>query len=87
MKRYSDTWHQYGGVDTSIGKLNIDEKFKIRGLMNQVLQYPSLEVSFLNKSGYVNDGWFVNDDLSTDYYAYIGVSASVDHESQLTSDS
>ncbi len=87
VSRFSDEWHQFGGVDTSIGKLCFDEKFKIRGLMNQVLQYPSLEVSFLNKSGYVQDGWFVNDDLSTDYYAYIGVSASVDTEEQLTSTS
>lgn len=87
VARYSDTWHQYGGVDTSIGKLNIDEKFKIKGLMNQVLQYPSLEISFVNKGGIIQDGWFVNDNLSTDYYAYIGVSASVDNESELTSES
>lgn len=87
VSRHSDTWHQFGGVDVSINATNFDEKCKCYGCLNTVLQYVGIECSILNKAQNVTDGWFMNDSLSTDYYSFIGLSASVNDVNQLTSES
>lgn len=65
---------------------NFDEKVKVRGCLNTILQYPSFEVSLVNRGGQVQDGWFVQP-LSTDYYSFIGVYAYTDDENSISSDS
>lgn len=64
--------------------MNVDEKVKYHGCLNQVCQFPSFEVSFMNKSGYRQDGWFIDSTLSTDYYSIIGIYAYTQDESQVT---
>lgn len=85
MTRYSDLYHQVGGIDVSINKTNFDEKFKIKGCLNNVQKYPCQECSIINKSGNEHVGWFMNALLSTDYYTLIGISASVNSDNELTS--
>ena len=72
VHRWKDTEHQFAGIDTTINNTNFDEKIKIRGCLNSTYQYPSFEVSMLNRGDEIDDGWFVKP-LSTDYYAFIGV--------------
>lgn len=85
ITRYSDTYHQFGGIDLTINKTNFDEKVKVYGCLNKVQEYVSFECSIKNKGGYISDGWFLNDSLSTDYYSIIGLSATVSNINDLTS--
>ena len=85
IQRYSDTYHQFGGVDLKINKTNFDEKVKVYGCLNNVQQYIAFECSIKNKGGYISDGWFQNDSLSTDYYSIIGLSANTSDINQLSS--
>lgn len=85
VKRYTDTYHQFGGIDVSISTLNFDEKAKYKGCLNDVAQYVGFECSILNRAGKIQDGWFMNQSLSTDYYAIISLSATTDDESKLSS--
>lgn len=48
--RYSDTYHQVGGIDVSINNINFDEKCKYQGLLNKVLETPGFECSMNNKA-------------------------------------
>ena len=72
VTRWHDKEHQFAGIDVTVKSVNFDEKLKIRGSLNSVLAYPSFEVSLINRGGHQQDGWFTQQ-LSTDYYAYIGV--------------
>ncbi len=72
VTRRIDKEHQFAGIDITINNTNFDEKIKIRGCLNSTYQYPSFEVSMLNRGDEIDDGWFVKP-LSTDYYAFIGV--------------
>lgn len=79
-KRQTEKKYQFSGIDVTLVNqhqlsVHFDEKAKIYGCLNSVLQYPSFEISFLNRAQQVQDGWFCQN-LSTDYYAYIGVYAS-----------
>lgn len=85
VTRYTDTYHQYGGVDVSISSINFDEKCKYQKLLNKVLATPSFECSLNNKANEIQDGWLLNDKLSTDYYAIISLSCTVDDDRQLSS--
>lgn len=85
VTRYTDTYHQFGGIDISINSTNFDEKCKVKGCLNKVLEFVGLECSLNNKADCIQDGWFMNKNLSTDYYAIIGLSATVNDDSQLTS--
>lgn len=87
VKRYTDTYHQFGGIDISINNTNFDEKCKIYGCLNKVLDNVGMECSLVNKAGYVSNGWFMNSQLSTDYYIFIGLSATCNRIEQLTSSS
>lgn len=83
VQRWTDTTHQYAGVDLTVKNINIDEKVKYKGCLNSVLQYPSFELKFTNKADKRQDGWFYSA-LSTDYYALMSVSADTDAENELS---
>ena len=85
ITRYTDKYHQVGGIDVSINNINFDEKCKYQGLLNKVLATPGFECSMLNKAYQIQDGWFLNDNLSTDFYAIISLSCTVDDDRQLSS--
>ena len=75
--RQTEKKYQFQGIDvTLICKNNLsvhfDEKSKIYGVLNQILQYPSFEISFLNRANQIQPGWFCQN-LSTDYYSFVGV--------------
>ena len=84
--RWKDKEHQFAGIDTTINHTNFDEKIKIRGCLNSVYGCPSFEVSLLNKGNEVQDGWFCQQ-LSTDYYAFIGVYSYGNDENAISSTS
>ena len=76
--RQTDKKLQCAGIDvTLLGKnnlsINFDLKAKVYGVLNSILQYPSFEVSFLNRANQIQTGWFCQKNLSTDYYNFIGV--------------
>lgn len=52
-----------------------------------MLVTPGFECSMLNKANEIQDGWFLNDNLSTDFYAIISLSCTVDDDRQLSSSS
>lgn len=85
VTRYTDKYHQVGGIDVSINNTNFDEKCKYQGLLNKVLATPSFECSLKNKANQIQDGWFLNSNLSTDYYAIISLSCTVDDDRLLSS--
>lgn len=87
-KRQTDKKYQFAGVDVTVaGKTDLsvhfDEKAKIYGCLNSVYQYPSFEVSFINRVQEIQTGWFCQS-LSTDYYAYIGVYANTNEINDLS---
>lgn len=84
--RWNDKEHQFVGCDTTINNTNFDEKIKIRGCLNTVYGCPSFEVSFLNRGNEVQDGWFCQQ-LSTDYYAFIGVYSYGNDENAISASS
>lgn len=55
--------------------------------MNKVAPFIGFECSLVNKANQLHTGWFLNSDLSTDYYAIIGLSATVSDDVQLSSSS
>ncbi len=55
--------------------------------MNKVAGFVGFECSLVNKANQLHTGWFLNSDLSTDYYAIIGLSATVSDDIQLSSSS
>ena len=76
--RQTEKKYQFQGIDvTLICKNNLsvhfDEKSKIYGVLNQILQYPSFEISFVNRANQIQPGWFCQKNLSTDYYSFVGV--------------
>lgn len=77
FKRQHSKALQFAGIDiTLLGKnnlsINFDLKAKIYGVLNSVLQYPSFEISFVNRANQIQPGWFCQN-LSTDYYSFIAV--------------
>ena len=81
---------QYAGIDVQLScnsrVVNFDEKAKIRGCLNSILQYPSFELEMTSRSGVRREGWFLANTIQTDYYAFIGVFASTADENKLTAD-
>ena len=53
--------------------------------MNKVAGFVGFECSLVNKADQLHTGWFLNSDLSTDYYAIIGLSATVSDDMELSS--
>lgn len=83
--RWDDTEHQFNGVDLTINNTHFDEKVKIRGCLNSVYAYPSFEVQFKNKGNQFQDGWLMQQ-LSTDYYTFIGVYSFTNDECSISND-
>ena len=86
--RQTEKKYQFQGIDvTLICKNNLsvhfDEKAKVHGVLNSVLQYPSFEISFVNRANQIQPGWFYQQ-LSTQYYSFIGV-YTVNGNSEITS--
>ena len=76
--RQTEKKYQFQGIDVTIItknglSINFDEKAKVYGVLNQILQYPSFEIQFVNRAGGVQPGWFCQKNLSTDYYSFVGV--------------
>ena len=76
--RQTEKKYQFQGIDitllTQTGlSVHFDEKSKIYNCLNSVLQYPSFEISFLNRANQIQPGWFCQKNLSTDYYSFVGV--------------
>lgn len=72
---------QKRGVDVQFGDCNIDEKVKVKdGYLNRILEYPSFELSFVNRSLKRQNGWFVDGNSLTDYYAFISVYTDAENE-------
>ena len=76
--RQTEKKYQFAGIDVTLITKNslsvhFDEKAKVYGVLNQVLPYPSFEVSFINRANQIQPGWFCQKNLSTDYYSFIGV--------------
>lgn len=62
FRRYADRAHQLNGVDLSLttkdgNVLWFDEKFKVKGCLNEVYRWPGFEMSLL-LDGRERDGWF-----------------------------
>lgn len=74
FERVNDKTRQVGGIDTIFeidGKKYIaDEKAAVR--WRNLMTY-SLELSFINKKGEVQDGWFIRDDLQNDSYVFVWI--------------
>ena len=87
VQRYHDEEHQFSGIDISINETNFDEKVKYYGCLNQIQQFVGFECSLKNRGGYIQDGWYLNDDLKTDYYAIIGLYTTVEDSNLLSSES
>ena len=86
--RQTEKKYQYQGIDiTLLGNnnlsINFDLKAKVYGCLNSILQYPSFEVSFINRANQIQPGWFCQN-LSTDYYSFIGV-YTLNGNSEITS--
>ena len=61
-------------------QIKIDEKAKISGLVNKEIEKTSVEII-----SWGNDGWFINEDNETDFYAFITISCdnSVEEEKDI----
>ena len=76
--RQTEKKYQFSGIDvTLITKNNLsvhfDEKAKTYHCLNSILQFPSFEISFVNRANQIHPGWFCQKNLSTDYYSFVGV--------------
>ena len=85
--RHADKKTQIQGIDVGITfnstnqdarELFIDEKAALQYINNRRLKTFALELTFINSTGIESDGWFINDDLKTDYYLLIWPEASID---------
>lgn len=91
-ERTNDENEQISGSDiiVSIPSLEIedgivDEKASIY-YINKDLKTFVLEISFYNRNGKLNDGWFVDDSLSTQYYLIQWIKANVEDPWEVMSD-
>lgn len=89
-KRQTEKEFQFAGIDITVASksdlsIHFDEKAKIYGCLNSILQCPSFEISFLNRAYEIQDGWFCQN-LSTDYYAYIAVYADTENINDLSAE-
>ena len=87
FRRVVDVKEQLKGIDVIYGGKKLDEKVKIKGYLNRILEYPSFELSFVNRSGHEQVGWFADRDRETDYYVFIAVFANIEDEYDLTKES
>ena len=84
-ERIFDKQRQVSGVDvisTIDGtKWYVDEK-AATDYVNKNLTTFSLELSFINRAGEIQDGWFLNNKLSTTAYLFVWVDSGITEEIQ-----
>lgn len=86
-QRIDDARLQKRGVDVIFGDCKVDEKVKIKGgFANKLLEYPSFELSFVNRFGKRQLGWFLDPNSLTTYYALIAVFGDFIDENGVDSD-
>ena len=86
-ERVSNPHLQKRGVDVIFGGCKIDEKVKIKGgFANRLIEYPSFELSFVNRFEKRQVGWLLNPDSITDYYSLIAVFGDFDDENGVRTD-
>ena len=79
-----DTELQYRGADISCDNGNIiDCKIKNTKTINEIFQYPSVEISIKHNK---HDGWFVKKDSITTTYFFISVFSTQDWYENITVD-
>lgn len=72
FERVRDRARQVKGIDVIMGCSTIDEKVKFHdGTINRVLQYPSFELSFFDRSRRLHDGWFISGENT--HYALVSI--------------
>jgi len=72
FERVRDRAKQVRGIDVILGHTTIDEKVKYHdGCINRILKYPSFELSFIDRSNRLHDGWFLTGENR--YYAFITI--------------
>jgi len=86
FKRWDDRSHQLNGVDLELkgnnGPVYFDEKLKVKRCLNDIQQNVGFEMSLI-LHGQLREGWFGGDWAMTDWYATIGLSATVQDHTQL----
>ena len=77
-----DKERQVKGIDVILNGKNIDIKAQSsKRYINNPTDTFLLEISFLNKNGEEMVGWFLNNDLLTDYYAFVWIIDATVNES------
>lgn len=78
--RMTDQGHQFKGLDVLLsvnGKtLGIDEKAKLNNALDTITPRMAFELSFINKAGRRQIGWFLNKTLETTTYSLISAFTS-----------
>lgn len=77
FERIYDKTRQVEGFDVIIKDLNeniygIDEKAAIR-YVNKNLQTFSMELSFINRGGKINDGWLFDENKKNNYFLFVWI--------------
>ena len=80
VERVTDKARQCKGIDVIVGSTKVDEKLKIRGLLNTVIDFPSFEITRIDRSGSYSEGWFIDSNNETEYYAFISVFSTASSE-------
>lgn len=83
VERVKDQERQCKGIDVLVGNTKVDEKLKIRGLLNSVIEFPSFEITRIDRSGNYSEGWFVDSRNETEYYAFLSVFSTASSENQV----
>ena len=84
-ERVTDINSQFKGEDLLLKKdgnviARVDEKAKIYKCIGEVINWPSFEITFLNRAGERSAGWFANPENTTTHYAIISIASSKDVE-------
>jgi len=86
VKRLDDLESQYAGIDVEISNggqsIKIDEKAALY-YVNRELDTFAFELSFVNKAGRINTGWFMDDSKMTTHYLLLYPKSSVDDLSKI----
>ena len=79
-ERVTDKERQFKGEDLLLKKdgriiARVDEKAKTYKCLNEVIGWPSFEITFLNRAGERSAGWFANPESTTTHYAYVSIAS------------
>lgn len=71
FERVRDRARQVRGIDVILGNSTIDEKAKYHDCLNRVIPYLSFELSFIDRSMHLHDGWFLTG--RNTHYAFVTI--------------